>query len=238
VKRCPSEELVFMLATGELTADEATRLAEHVRGCDTCSTLLRGYEETLSALRAGEPGREEIGTPSAPEWDRLMAGVRQRVRPGASSRPGVPARASVPGRPNVLAWPTWAKAAAGGGAVIAAAALVAVVLWQAGLFTDSRPGGAPGVAAVNQAGRSTPEASAPSGEDASGNGQPAGDLLTDDGSVLSLASLGSDLPELDELTEGVGGTQDSDFMLFYLTEEEETRLVEELEGSTNIQKLE
>ena len=247
MKRCPSEELVFMLAAGELTADEAARLAAHVRSCDKCTKLLTGYEETLSALRAEQTRPEEIGAPSAAEWDRLMAGVRERVAPGASVRRPVPARPEAHVRPGVLSWPVWAKGAAGGGIVAVAAAVVIVVLWQTGLFMSPKPGVSPGVAARGEIDRSAPgvheipEVSAPSGERTDDQELFTGDLLagdlpTEDGSTVSLASLDSELPELDELVAGVGGTRDSDFMLFYLTEEEETRLVEELEGSTTTQE--
>lgn len=248
-----------MLAADELTADDAARLAAHVRGCDKCTKLLTGYEETLSALRAEQTRLEEIGAPSEAEWNRLMAGVRQRVAPGASVRqpvparpeahvrPGVPVRHPAPVRPGVLSWPVWAKGVAGGGAVAVAAAAVVVVLWQAGLFTGPKPGLAPGIAARGEMDRNAPgvheipEITAPSSERTDDQEPLTGDMLagelpTEDGSTVSLASLDSELPELDELVSGVGGTQDSDFMLFYLTEEEETRLIEELEGSTTTQE--
>ncbi len=259
MKRCPSEKLVFMLAADELTADEAARLEAHVRGCDKCTKLLTGYEETLSALRAEQTRPEEIGAPSEAEWNRLMAGVRQRVTPGASvrrpvparpeahARPGVPVRHPAPVRPGALSWSVWAKGAAGGGVVAVAAAVVVILLWQAGLFTGPKPDVAPGITERGQAERGTPEVqglpevSAPFGRGADEQDMLAGDMLagelpTEDGSTISLASLDSELPELDELVSGVGGTQDSDFMLFYLTEEEETRLIEELEGSTTTQE--
>ncbi|MBN1503932.1 MAG: hypothetical protein JW952_02590, partial [Candidatus Eisenbacteria bacterium] len=114
----------------------------------------------------------------------------------------------------------------------------------------------PGVAVRSEDARPEPELSAPSREeageqgsltgevpaggitaDAGADGLLAGDLPTDDGSTVRLADLSSELPELDELVAGVGGTRDSDFMLFYLTEEEETRLVEELESSTDIREF-
>jgi hypothetical protein len=250
VKHCPSEELVFMLAAGELAAEEAARLEAHVRGCDRCAKLLTGYQETLTALSAEETRPEEIGTPSEAEWSRLMAGVRQRVRPGSSAprlepaRPGVSVRQHAPARPRVLSWPVWAKGAAGGGVVAVAAAVVVIVLWQAGLFTGPRPDVAPGLAARGQTDRSAPEmrelpgVSEPSGQEADEQDLLAGELLAgdlpaEDGSTVNLASLDTELPELDDLVSGVGGTQDSDFMLLYLTEEEQTRLIEELEASTN-----
>ena len=228
-----------MLAAGELSAGEADQLGTHVQNCDNCRELLSGYQETLSALRSGETQSGEIGSPSAAEWDQLMAGVREKVRP------------------KVLAWPSWAK----GGAVAVAGAILVVVSWQAGFLTDSKPGRVSDVARQDKSTARTGESSesdetyvaepgtvelprvtAAGEEDAPEGSAPyrqesrEEDALTEDGSNLSLASLDTEISELDELVEGVGGTKDSDFLLFYLTEEEETELVKELESSTYIQE--
>jgi hypothetical protein len=154
-----------------------------------------------------------------------MTGVRDRVKP------------------RTLARPSWAKAGA-----IAAVAGVAVflALWQAGVLTNLRPHGAPGIALRDEASsrsETTGEGSAVDSE----AGKPAGGTVAGEegaakvdaareGSDLDLASLDTEIYELDELIEGVGGTEDSDFMLLYLTEEEEAKLIDELEAATNLQE--
>jgi len=228
-----------MLAAGELSADEAAQLGTHVHNCDSCRKLLSSYEETLSGLRSGETHSGEIGSPSAAEWEQLMTRVRERVRP------------------KVFAWPSWIR----GGVVAVAGAILVIVIWHAGFLTDSKPGRVSDVArqdkSTTRTGESSesdktyvaepgtgelPRVTAAGEEDAPEGSAPyrqesrEEDALTEDGSNLSLASLDTEISELDELVEGVGGTKDSDFLLFYLTEEEETELVKELESSTYIQE--
>jgi len=228
-----------MLAAGELSADEAAQLGTHVHNCDSCRKLLSSYEETLSGLRSGETHSGEIGSPSAAEWEQLMTRVRERVRP------------------KVFAWPSWIR----GGVVAVAGAILVIVIWHAGFLTDSKPGRVSDVArqdkSTTRTGESSesdktyvaepgtgelPRVTAAGEEDAPEGSAPyrqesgEEDPLTEDGSNLDLASLDTEISELDELVEGVGGTEDSDFLLFYLTEEEETELVKELESSTYIQE--
>jgi len=230
MRRCASEELLLMLAENELSEKEARSLTGHAERCDRCGRLLHDYRRTLAQLPPSE-----IQGPTPAEWAGVMATVRERV----SKR--------------TVLFPVWAR----GTALAAAAAVVLAILWQAGIFTGPEraempelvqqepvPSGVapravtPGTTDVEE-GLQERLAEEPAGgvtdmwaEDTETAGEE--ELLAQEPTSLSLASVEDDLLELDDWVVGVGGSRDSDFMLLYLTEEEEAALVKDLENSPSI----
>jgi anti-sigma factor RsiW len=218
MRRCASEELLLMLAENELSEKEARSLTGHAERCDRCGRLLHEYRRTLAQLPPSE-----IQGPTPAEWAGVMATVRERV----SKR--------------TVLFPVWAR----GTALAAAAAVVLAILWQAGIFTGPERARMPELVQQEPVPSGVaPRDVTPGTTDVEEGLQkrlaeePAGgvtDMWAEDTeTALSLASVEDDLLELDDWVVGVGGSRDSDYMLLYLTEEEEATLVRDLENSPSI----
>lgn len=231
MKKCPSEELIIMLAEGELDERETNSITEHTAGCDECRRLLDDYRKTLALAR-----NETMEGLAPCEWERLMEGIRQRAEKKG------------------LAWPSWARGTA---IAVATAAVVAVIVWQAGFRSGPAPEGTPQLAerydnAATSEGRVEVEPRALPEEDRlartagtseelraqdtrilSAEKDVFGDVFLEDTAPLNLAELEGELLEASEFIVDAGALQDSEFLLFYLSEEEETELVKELESSSS-----
>ncbi|UCF78055.1 MAG: hypothetical protein JSW03_08030 [Candidatus Eiseniibacteriota bacterium] len=141
---------------------------------------------------------------------RLLATERiEAPSPGEWERVMGKVRGSV--TEEMHAWPLWARGAA---AALATACLM-LVLWQARVLMTRPPGELSGLAERS-------EEALPSEET----------LFASDTMSVNLASLDNgQLDELDELYAGGTVLHGSDALVFDLTEEEEERLIEELESS-------
>jgi hypothetical protein len=205
VKRCPPEDLLARLAQDDLAESEADLVIAHVLTCDRCRRLLEEYKEAFVILRA-----EKTVLPTHVEWERVMAGVRQRTQARSSG------------------WTVWQKVAA----VAAAAACVLIILWQAGGWFGKRPG------ETLDYSEGTVVSQQPEQQVLLGEGDSAfldGSFAVSDTTYLSLAGLNEEeLEELDELITGAGILRSSDLLVLDLTEEEETELVNELENQSPI----
>jgi anti-sigma-K factor RskA len=107
-------ELTAAYALDALSPDDASRLEEHLRGCDRCRSDLAAFRETASALALAVPA---VDPP---------ASLRQRILDEARAE-----------RPNVVPLPRgWAFRAATAAAAVAAAAAIGLGLWATSLSSS------------------------------------------------------------------------------------------------------
>src|SRR4051812_13240184 len=74
VATCPKPETLSAFASGDLSADELSSVAEHVGGCETCCRALKLIpEDSLAGLAraaAASPPTLQSGTTPAPAGNR------------------------------------------------------------------------------------------------------------------------------------------------------------------------
>lgn len=72
---CPEEELRMMaLLDGELPAEEARSVEEHLRTCSRCTDELRSFEEVIGLTK-----KARLAEPSDVEWERFQDGLYGRI---------------------------------------------------------------------------------------------------------------------------------------------------------------
>ena len=77
----PDDDTLAGLALGEPAPPE---VAEHVRGCASCSEALASLRDTITTLRAPVP---ELLAPPVSVWDAVSAEIDARRRPGGRRPP-------------------------------------------------------------------------------------------------------------------------------------------------------